>query len=173
MWIKQGSIRLPHPSVPLLLVGPGTGCAPFRAFIEERIALSVSSEKIVAPIMFFFGCRHEEQDFLYKEFWLAQTEDCKLLSHGLGGGFFVAFSRDQPRKVYVQHKIEEQSQNVWKMLQSGCSVYIAGSAHEMPVDVGDALECVIVKEGHLSKENAKTWLKQLERSGKYHVEAWQ
>jgi sulfite reductase alpha subunit-like flavoprotein len=159
--------------VPLLLVGPGTGCAPFRAFIEERVAIMKSSEPVISPIMFFFGCRHKEQDFLYKEFWIAQTEECGLLSRGLGGGLFLAFSRDQPQKVYVQHKIKEHSEDVWRMLQLGCSVYIAGSAHEMPLDVGEALEGVIAKEGYLSKDDAKKWLKQLERSGRYHVEAWQ
>lgn len=170
IWRREGGLKLPDPSVPLLLIGPGTGCAPFRAFIEERLAISASES--VAPIMFFFGCRHKEEDFLYKDFWLAQTEDSGVLSNDSGGGFFVAFSRDQPIKVYVQHKIEEQSGKVWRMLQSGCSVYVAGSANKMPADVASALEDVVSKEGCHSKDTAKKWLKQLERGGRYHVEAW-
>ncbi|KAH7373999.1 hypothetical protein KP509_17G083200 [Ceratopteris richardii] len=169
VWIK-GGLRFPDVSVPLILVGPGTGCAPFRALVEERISMSMSS--VVAPIMFFFGCRHEEDDFLYKEFWLAQTQGSGVFSEEKGGGFYVAFSRDQARKVYVQHKIEEQSEKVWTMLNAGCAVYIAGSAVKMPSDVFSALERVVMQKGGMSEEAARRWLKQLERVGRYHVEAW-
>ncbi|KAI5079804.1 hypothetical protein GOP47_0005283 [Adiantum capillus-veneris] len=169
IWCKKG-LKFPDASMPLLLVGPGTGCAPFRALIEERVAMSVVSG--VAPIMFFFGCRQEQDDFLYKDFWLAQAEDSGVLSTTKGGGFFAAFSRDQPRKVYVQHKIEEYSAKVWAMLQSGCAVYVAGSAVKMPADVFAALEKVVMKEGCQSEDAARKWLKHLERVGRYHVEAW-
>ncbi|MCO5554491.1 hypothetical protein L7F22_008020 [Adiantum nelumboides] len=169
IWCKVG-LKFPDASVPLLLVGPGTGCAPFRALIEERVAMSASSS--VAPIMFFFGCRQEQDDFLYKDFWLAQAEDSGVLSTKKGGGFFAAFSRDQLKKVYVQHKIEEQSKKVWAMLCSGCVVYVAGSAVKMPADVFAALEKVVRTEGCQSEDAARKWLKQLERVGRYHVEAW-
>lgn len=170
IWRREGALKVPDPSIPSILVGPGTGCAPFRAFIEERAAISAS--QIVAPLLFFFGCRNKANDFFYKEFWLAQTGDSGVLSYDFGGGFFVAFSRDQTNKVYVQHKIREESGKVWRMLQSGSSVYIAGSANKMPADVASALEDVVAKEGCVSKDFARKWFKQLERAGKYHVEAW-
>lgn len=107
VWFTKGAISLPSPSVPLILVGPGTGCAPFRSFIQERIALSNSGE-VVAPILFFFGCRNKSKDFLYEADWKAWSEGQNVLSVEVGGDVFVAFSRDQPEKVYVQHKILEQ-----------------------------------------------------------------
>lgn len=107
VWFTKGAISLPSPSVPLILVGPGTGCAPFRSFIQERVALSKPGEE-VAPVMFFFGCRNKAKDFLYSEDWKAWSQGQNVMSVEVGGDFFVAFSRDQPEKVYVQHKILEQ-----------------------------------------------------------------
>lgn len=107
VWFTKGAISLPSPSVPLILVGPGTGCAPFRSFIQERIALANTGE-VVAPILFFFGCRNKSKDFLYEADWKAWSAGQNVLSVEVGGDVFVAFSRDQPEKVYVQHKILEQ-----------------------------------------------------------------
>lgn len=94
------------------------------------------------------------------------------MSEQKGGGFFVAFSRDQAQKVYVQHKIQEEGIKVWNFLKSGAWVYVAGSATKMPADVMSTLEEVISREGGFSKESASRWLKQLEKIGRYHVEAW-
>ncbi|XP_025809437.1 NADPH-dependent diflavin oxidoreductase 1-like isoform X2 [Panicum hallii] len=169
-WIRHGSLPPPHPSVPLVLIGPGTGCAPFRAFVEERAAQSVAEP--TAPVLFFFGCRNEDNDFLYKDFWLAHAQDEGVLSSKKGGGLFVAFSRDQPQKVYVQHKIKEQSARVWNLLLSGAAVYIAGSSTKMPADVTAALEEVICKEQGVKKEDASKWLRALERAGRFNIETW-
>ncbi|KAJ6396120.1 hypothetical protein OIU77_021201 [Salix suchowensis] len=103
-WFRKGSLPPPPASIPLVLVGPGTGCAPFRGFVEERATQDMSGT--AAPIMLFFGCRNEENDFLYKDFWLSHAQNAGPLSIARGGGFFVAFSRDQPQKVYVQHKMQ-------------------------------------------------------------------
>eukprot|EP01018_Ginkgo_biloba_P003361 Gb_02334 [translate_table: standard] len=153
-----------------VLVGPGRGCAPFRAFIEQKAILSANEP--AAPILFFFGCRNEARDFLYKDFWFSQMENCGVLSQERGGGFFVAFSRDQSQKVYVQHKLQDASSKVWNLLKSGAWVYIAGSATKMPGDVMSALEEIIAREGGFSKESTSRWLKQLEKVGRYHFEAW-
>uniref|UniRef100_A0A0D9V5B4 NADPH-dependent FMN and FAD-containing oxidoreductase n=1 Tax=Leersia perrieri TaxID=77586 RepID=A0A0D9V5B4_9ORYZ len=169
-WVHHGSLSPPHPSIPLILIGPGTGCAPFRAFVAERAAQSTSEP--TAPILFFFGCRNQDKDFLYKDFWYAHSHDQGVLSSKKGGGFFVAFSRDQPQKVYVQHKIEEQSARVWKLLMSGAAIYIAGSSTKMPADVTAALEVVICQESGCSREDASVWLRKLERKGKFHIETW-
>ncbi|PVH38074.1 hypothetical protein PAHAL_5G170000 [Panicum hallii] len=169
-WIHQGSLPPPHPSVALVLIGPGTGCAPFRAFVEERAAQTVAEP--TAPVLFFFGCRNQDNDFLYKDFWLTHAQDEGVLSSKKGGGLFVAFSRDQPQKVYVQHKIKEQSARVWNLLLSGAAVYIAGSSTKMPADVTAALEEVICKEHGVKKEDASKWLRDLERVGRFNIEAW-
>lgn len=169
-WFQKGSLPSPPPSLPLILVGPGTGCAPFRGFVEERALQSQSSP--TAPILFFFGCRNEENDFLYRDFWLFHSRKGGVLSEEKGGGFFVAFSRDQQQKVYVQHKMREESFRIWNLLTEGAAVYVAGSANKMPSDVLLAFEEIVSKEGEVSKEAAVRWLRALEKAGKYHVEAW-
>ncbi|KAF9625563.1 hypothetical protein IFM89_024336 [Coptis chinensis] len=170
VWFSRGSLPPPSPTLPLVLVGPGTGCAPFRAFVAERASQSTS--EATAPILFFFGCRNEENDFLYRDFWLSHAESGGVLSEEKGGGFFVAFSRDQPKKLYVQHKMEEESQRIWSLLSSGAAVYIAGSSTKMPTDVMSCIERIVAKEGVVPKDSAVRWLRALEKAGKYHVEAW-
>lgn len=122
--------------------------------------------------MFFFGCWNEDEDFLYKDFWLNHSQNNGVLSESKGGGFYVAFSRDQPEKVYVQHKMREHSGRVWNLLAEGASVYIAGSSTKMPTDVTSAFEEIVSKENDVSKEDAVRWIMALEKCGKYHIEAW-
>lgn len=169
-WFQKGSLPSPPPSLPLILIGPGTGCAPFRGFVEERALQSQSGP--TAPILFFFGCRNEENDFLYRDFWLLHSQKGGVLSEEKGGGFLAAFSRDQQQKVYVQHKMREESFKIWNLLTEGAAVYVAGSADKMPSDVLLAFEEIVSKEGGVPKEAAVKWLRALEKAGKYHVEAW-
>ncbi|XP_024974548.1 NADPH-dependent diflavin oxidoreductase 1 isoform X3 [Cynara cardunculus var. scolymus] len=169
-WFHKGSLPSPQPSLPLILIGPGTGCAPFRGFVEERAFKDHISP--TAPILFFFGCRNEHNDFLYKDFWLSHSQNGGVLSQEKGGGFYVAFSRDQPQKVYVQHKMHEQSGKIWDLLSKGCAVYVAGSSNNMPADVLAAFEEIVAQESGVSRNAAIRWLKMLEKGGKYHVEAW-
>ncbi|XXG54632.1 hypothetical protein AAC387_Pa03g2460 [Persea americana] len=169
-WFRRDSPPPPPPSLPLILIGPGTGCAPFRAFVEERAVQSVSWP--IAPVLFFFGCRNEVSDFLYRDFWLSHTDGKGVLSEEKGGGFFVAFSRDQPHKVYVQHKMQEQSERVWNLLSAGAAVYIAGSSTKMPADVHSCLEEIVSREGGMPRESAARWLRILERDGRYIIETW-
>ncbi|GER27222.1 NADPH-dependent diflavin oxidoreductase 1 [Striga asiatica] len=169
-WFRKGSLPSPSPSLPLILVGPGTGCAPFHGFIEER---ALQEKKIpTAPILFFFGCRSQNDDFLYQDFWSSHSENNRVLSEGKGGGFYVAFSRDQPQKVYVQHKMRENSKKIWSLLSLGAAVYVAGSANKMPSDVLSAFVEIVSSEGGVSREEALKWIRALEKAGKYHVEAW-
>lgn len=169
-WIHKGSLSAPQPSDPLILIGPGTGCAPFRGFVEEREIQSRIGP--TAPVLFFFGCRNEENDYLYKDFWLSHSGDGGVLSEEKGGGFYVAFSRDQPQKVYVQHKMRECSEKVWGLLENGAVVYVAGSSNKMPLDVLCAFEDVVAKGSGVEKEAAVRWVKALEKGRKYFVEAW-
>ncbi|XP_073288972.1 NADPH-dependent diflavin oxidoreductase 1 isoform X3 [Primulina huaijiensis] len=170
VWFKKGSLPPPPPSLPLILIGPGTGCAPFRGFVEER-ALQNESDP-TAPMIFCFGCRNKDNDFLYQDFWMKHSQNGGVLSEDKGGGFYAAFSRDQPQKVYVQHKIKEQSTKIWSLLSQGASVYIAGSSNKMPSDVLSAFEDIVSAESGVSKEVASRWIRALEKAGKYYVEAW-
>ncbi|KZV53872.1 NADPH-dependent diflavin oxidoreductase 1-like [Dorcoceras hygrometricum] len=169
-WFKKGSLPPPPPSLPLILIGPGTGCAPFRGFVEERALQNESGP--TAPVIFFFGCRNKDDDFLYQNFWMKHSENGGVLSEDKGGGFYVAFSRDQPKKVYVQHKMREQGARIWSLLSQGASVYVAGSSNKMPSDVLSAFEDIISAESGVSKDVASRWIRALEKAGKYHVEAW-
>ncbi|XP_058187926.1 NADPH-dependent diflavin oxidoreductase 1 isoform X4 [Rhododendron vialii] len=169
-WFHKGSLPPPPPSLPLILLGPGTGCAPFRGFVEERALQSKSGP--IAPILFFFGCRNKDNDFLYKDFWLSHSQNGGVLSEDRGGGFYVAFSRDQPNKVYVQHKMREQSNRVWNLLCEGAAIYVAGSSTKMPADVMSAFEEIISNESGVSSEAAIGWIRELEKARKYYVEAW-
>ncbi|KAJ0087056.1 hypothetical protein Patl1_08378 [Pistacia atlantica] len=169
-WFHKGCLPRPVPSVPLILVGPGTGCAPFRGFVEERAIQTLTGA--TAPIIFFFGCRNEKNDFLYRDFWLSHSQSNGVLSEAVDGGFYVAFSRDQPKKVYVQHKMLEHSQRIWNLLLKGASIYVAGSSTKMPADVWSAFEEIVSEESGAPKDSAAIWLKSLQRAGRYHVEAW-
>ncbi|KAH7657685.1 Flavin reductase (NADPH) protein [Dioscorea alata] len=169
-WIRRGLLPPPPPSLPLILVGPGTGCAPFRAFVEERAVQSLKGP--TAPVLFFFGCRNEDKDFLYKDFWFSHAQEHGVLSAQHGGGFSVAFSRDQPHKIYVQHKIKEESEKVFRLLGEGASIYIAGSSTKLPADVTSAIEEIISKEAGITKESAVLWLRRLEKAGRFYIEAW-
>ncbi|XP_022756083.1 NADPH-dependent diflavin oxidoreductase 1 isoform X2 [Durio zibethinus] len=170
VWFHKGLLPSPPPLLPLILIGPGTGCAPFRGFVEERAIQSLSGP--IAPIILFFGCQNEENDFLYRDFWLFHSQNDGVLSEAKGGGFYAAFSRDQPQKVYVQHKMQEQSQRIWNLLCEGAAIYVAGSSTKMPSDVMLAFEEIISKESGAPRESAARWLRSLEKAGKYHVEAW-
>lgn len=138
--------------------------------MEERAIQNESST--TAPVLFFFGCRNEDGDFLYRDFWLSHSQNGGVLSEAKGGGLFVAFSRDQPQKVYVQHKVQENSCKIWNLLTEGAAIYIAGSSTKMPSDVLLAFEDIVSKEGGLPRESAVRWLRTLEKAGRYHVEAW-
>ncbi|KAL6521518.1 multidrug-resistance type transporter [Orobanche gracilis] len=169
-WFNKGSLPAPPPSLPLILVGPGTGCAPFHGFVEERSLQSKTTP--TAPILFFFGCRNAKDDSLYRDFWLSHSQKSGVLSEDNGGGFHVAFSRDHPEKVYVQHKMQENSKKIWSLLTQGAAIYVAGSANKMPSDVLSAFEEIVSTESGMSKEVALKWMRMLEKAGKYHVEAW-
>jgi sulfite reductase alpha subunit-like flavoprotein len=139
--------------------------------VEERAAQAAAEP--TAPVLFFFGCRNEDGDYLYMDFWLDHAKDHKVLSSEKGGGFFVAFSRDQPQKIYVQDKIKEESKRVVNVLcSSKAAIYIVGCSTKMPDDVTAALEEVICRETGDSEENVLKWLKDMKRAGNFVVEVW-
>lgn len=169
--ISKGSITLPPTDVPLILVGPGTGIAPFRSFVRTRLAQS-GGEK--GDTFVVFGCRNSRHDYLYKEEWQNIVEQGSLCGSKALGAFVVAFSRDsvEGRKEYVQDRIQDEAKRVWSLLESGAKVFVAGSAEKMPADVRNAIQRVVRTEGSLSEEESARYMSKLDTSGRYFVDAW-
>lgn len=154
--------RLPeNPETPVIMVGPGTGVAPFRAFMQERVAQGIKGDSWL-----FFGNPHFEQDFLY------QTEWQQYLKNGDLSRIDVAFSRDQAHKIYVQHRIKEQGQALWQWLQNGAHLYICGDAERMAKDVHQALIEVAVEVGGLNTEAAEAYFETLRSDKRYQKDVY-
>ncbi|PMG28139.1 sulfite reductase [NADPH] flavoprotein, alpha-component [Shewanella sp. 10N.286.52.C2] len=154
--------RLPENSdTPVIMVGPGTGVAPFRAFMQQRAADGVNSDSWL-----FFGNPHFEQDFLYQVEWQ------QYLKAGDLSRLDVAFSRDQQHKIYVQHRIAEQGEAIWAWLQNGAHFYICGDAERMAKDVHQALLDVAVKYGGLDAQGAEDYLEGLRSAKRYQKDVY-
>eukprot|EP01094_Clydonella_sp_ATCC50884_P024215 TRINITY_DN6011_c2_g1_i1.p1 TRINITY_DN6011_c2_g1~~TRINITY_DN6011_c2_g1_i1.p1 ORF type:complete len:600 (-),score=190.14 TRINITY_DN6011_c2_g1_i1:35-1591(-) len=170
VWIEPASPTFPlgsvPPTEPLILVGPGTGLAAFRAVVQERHALRTLHGQDTGPTMFFFGCRHESKDFHYGEEWRRYRE-ANTLSH-----LYVAFSRDQPHKVYVQHLIKQHGAQVFALLQAGARVFVSGSALQMPQAVRSAMVEVLQEHGGMDEEAATDRIRAMEKRALYCTETW-
>lgn len=149
--------RLPvDGQTPVIMIGPGTGVAPFRSFVEQRAELGATGKNWL-----FFGDRNFHSDFLYQLEWQ------RFLKRGILHRMDVAFSRDQAEKVYVQHRIGEHAAEVWAWLQQGAAIYVCGDAKHMAGDVHDALINVLVSHGGCDAGSAENYLKDLRRAGRY------
>jgi sulfite reductase (NADPH) flavoprotein alpha-component len=158
---KNSEFKLPLPNKDIIMIGPGTGIAPFRAFIEERNATGASGRNWL-----FYGDQHFESDFLY------QTEIQNYLQLGSLTHVDVAFSRDQAEKIYVQHKILKQGEEFFNWLKSGAHIYVCGAKSPMSDDVEHALVQVIEKFGNKNSEQAQTYLNQLKEEGRYQKDVY-
>ncbi|KAL0277497.1 UNVERIFIED_CONTAM: hypothetical protein PYX00_004752 [Menopon gallinae] len=162
-WIRKGSFKFPPPGTPVIMIGPGTGVAPFRSYINEMVAIGKASSD---NLILFFGCRYKDADFHHAHEWLKLQNENKLT-------LFTAFSRDQENKVYVQHLIVENGLLVWELLSKrNAFIFIAGSSKNMPQGVRDAFYKVAQVHGGLDDVSAEKYLQGLERSGKYQTETW-
>jgi sulfite reductase (NADPH) flavoprotein alpha-component len=141
---------------PMIMVGPGTGIAPFRAFVEERKEIGAKGKNWL-----FFGDQHYLTDFLY------QTEWQDYLADGILTKLDVAFSRDQKEKVYVQDRMRENSKELYAWLEQGASFYVCGDASRMATDVDVALHDIVEQEGGLSKDDAAAYVKKLKSDKRY------
>jgi len=151
------NFKLPDdPSIPIIMVGPGTGIAPFRAFIEERRATGASGKNWL-----FFGDRSQKTDYLYENEWESYHID------GILNDLDLAWSRDQEKKVYVQHKMLEKKAQLWSWLQDGAMFYVCGDASRMAKDVDQALRTIAQEEGAMSEEDAGAWVKSLLKERRY------
>ena len=159
---RNPAFRLPdNPDTPIVMIGPGTGVAPFRAFLAEREALGTRGRNWL-----FFGDRTLRDDFLYQAEWLDWRK--RGLLHRLD----VAFSRDGERKEYVQHRIAERGAELYAWLCEGAHVYVCGDAQRMAPDVESALRDVVRKHGGLDEERAVEFLLELQRARRYQKDVY-
>ncbi|MFQ2191092.1 assimilatory sulfite reductase (NADPH) flavoprotein subunit [Aeromonas jandaei] len=156
------NFRLPaNPDTPVIMVGPGTGIAPFRAFMQEREAIGASGKNWL-----FFGNPHFTQDFLYQVEWQ------RYVKSGLLSKISLAFSRDQAHKIYVQDRLREAGQELYQWLEAGAHFYVCGDANKMAKDVQEALLDVIAEHGHKSREEAEEYLSELRRAKRYQRDVY-
>lgn len=156
------NFKLPeNPDAPIIMVGPGTGIAPFRSFMQEREEIGASGKSWL-----FFGDQHFVTDFLY------QTEWQKWLKDGVLTKMDVAFSRDSDEKVYVQHQMKKQSKELFEWLEQGAYVYVCGDEKHMAHDVHRTLLSIIQEEGAMSKEKAESYLANLQQQKRYQRDVY-
>ena len=146
---------------PIIMVGPGTGIAPFRAFLQERAAAKATGRSWL-----FFGDQKSDGDFLYRE----ELEQYHLA--GVLTRLDTAFSRDQAEKVYVQHRMLEHAAELWSWLEAGAAFYVCGDAQRMASDVDKALRQVIANEGRMSAADADSYVSEMVRAGRYQRDVY-
>jgi sulfite reductase (NADPH) flavoprotein alpha-component len=149
------------PTLPMIMVGPGTGIAPFRAFLEERQATGATGKNWV-----FFGNPHRASDYFYEEEFEAYRAD------GLLTRLDLAWSRDQGSKVYVQHLLANQGAEVWAWLNEGGHFYVCGDAVKMATDVDNALHALIATHGGMSTEEAADYVKKMKKDKRYQRDVY-
>uniref|UniRef100_A0AAX7TZI9 NADPH-dependent diflavin oxidoreductase 1 n=1 Tax=Astatotilapia calliptera TaxID=8154 RepID=A0AAX7TZI9_ASTCA len=161
LWVKKGSLKFPSDKeTPVIMVGPGTGVAPFRSVLQERTA-----EGRTANVL-FFGCRSKSKDFYFRTEWEEMMEAGFLT-------LFTAFSRDQEAKVYVQHRVRDNGELLWDLIANkNACFYIAGNAKQMPASVCDALKEAFQQAGGVSAEEAEQMLATMEKTGRFQSETW-
>jgi sulfite reductase (NADPH) flavoprotein alpha-component len=156
------NFKLPeNPDAPIIMVGPGTGVAPFRAFLGEREEIGAEGKTWL-----FYGDQHFSTDFLY------QTEWQRWLKDGVLTKMDVAFSRDTEQKVYVQHRMLEHSKELYQWIQEGASIYICGDEKKMAHDVHAALISILQQEGGLSPEQAADYMTRLQQEKRYQRDVY-
>lgn len=172
IFVRSSTFKLPKdPSVPIVMIGPGTGYAPFRGFIQERAALAKSGA-LLGPAYLFFGCRHEEQDYIYQEEMEAALSQNNLTYLSL------AFSREvSGRKVYVQDNLMLAAKDLYAIMKGTVGanegrIYVCGDAKGMARDVHRALHRILMTEGGYAGHEAEEIVKRLSDVGRYHKDVW-
>jgi len=154
--------RLPeNGNTPVIMVGPGTGIAPFRAFLQERATSGASGKNWL-----FFGDQHRHSDFLY------QDELTSHLENGTLARLDTAFSRDQAEKIYVQTQMLEHAAELWNWLEDGAHFYVCGDAKRMAKDVDAALHQIAREQGKMDEAGAKTYIQSLVKTKRYQRDVY-
>ncbi|KAF1846828.1 uncharacterized protein K460DRAFT_367582 [Cucurbitaria berberidis CBS 394.84] len=165
--VRHSNFKLPSdPAKPIIMVGPGTGVAPFRGFVQERAAQAKAGQNVGKTVL-FFGCRKQSEDFLYQHEWNEYKE-------ALGDNFIMhtAFSRDGPKKVYVQDKIGEWGEEVNKLLEQKAYFYVCGDAAHMAREVNTLLGKIISKYRNVSETKGEEIVKAMRASNQYQEDVW-
>ncbi|XP_060612712.1 NADPH--cytochrome P450 reductase isoform X1 [Anolis sagrei] len=167
MYVRKSQFRLPFKSTtPVLMIGPGTGVAPFIGFIQER-GWHKKQGKDVGETVLYYGCRHENEDYLYKE------ELANFLKEGALTQLHVAFSRDQAQKVYVQHLLKKNKESVWKLInEDNGHIYVCGDARNMARDVQNTFYEIVAEFGKMDQPQAVDYIKKLMTKGRYSLDIW-
>ncbi|MET0314672.1 MAG: sulfite reductase [NADPH] flavoprotein alpha-component, partial [Hansschlegelia sp.] len=153
--------RLPGDDLPVIMIGAGTGVAPYRAFLQEREARGAEGRNWL-----FFGERNFRSDFLYQTEWQAWLKDKRLSRMN------VAFSRDRAAKVYVQDKLRAEARDVFAWLEEGAHVYVCGDAAKLAPDVHEALIGLVASEGGRTRDAAESYVRDLQREGRYQRDVY-
>ncbi|MEO6876638.1 MAG: sulfite reductase subunit alpha [Opitutaceae bacterium] len=162
VFVSHSHFGLPDDgSKDVIMIGPGTGIAPFRAFVQDRIASGATGRNWV-----FFGDQHKATDFLYEEEWMA------WLAQGRLARLDTAFSRDQTLKVYVQDRMRENAAELWSWIKGGAYFYVCGDAKRMAKDVDTALLDVIAQQGGMDAAAAAEYIKQMKKDKRYQRDVY-
>lgn len=145
----------------VIMIGPGTGVAPFRAFMQERVATNATGRNWL-----FFGDQHEKTDYLYGDEWK------RWQAEGWLARVDLAFSRDQPQKIYVQDRMREAAAELWTWLQGGAHLYVCGDAHRMAKDVDAALHQIIAQQGGMEPTAAADYVKAMKKDKRYQRDVY-
>ncbi|VDN04179.1 unnamed protein product [Thelazia callipaeda] len=166
IFVRKSTMRLPHRlQTPVIMIGPGTGFAPFRSFLQERSWQKDHGHEI-GQMTLYFGCRHPEHDYIYEE------ELKAFVKNGVLSQLHIAFSRVTSEKIYVQHKIWINREAVWEAIENGAHIYVCGDARNMARDVLNTLIQIYMKVGGKSESEAHVFQKSLERKRRYQADVW-
>lgn len=162
----KSAFRLPDDlTVPIVLIGPGTGFAPFRGFLQERAALQ-DAGKVIGRSLLFFGCRHPQQDFIYHD------EVNRFVETGVTE-LFTSFSRvEGQKKCYVQDEIYARRDDIWQMIEAGAVIYVCGDASRMAPDVRRTFAAIYSEKTGANSVVAEAWLNELTAQNRYLVDVW-
>jgi NADPH-ferrihemoprotein reductase len=164
---RPSSFRLPQDSTrPIIMIGPGTGVAPMRALLQERRHQQVVEKKTIGPNVLYFGCKKSTLDYLY------QDELKAFQDEGILSNLYVAFSREQKEKVYVQNLLSQNAKETWNLIDAeSASIYVCGGVR-MGNDVTEALKEILSTQGQMSFDDAKNYLAKLAADGRFVQELW-
>lgn len=166
MFVRHTTFRLPTKvTTPVVMIGPGTGLAPFRGFLQERHMLKQSGAPLGDTVL-FFGCRKKSEDYLYEEELEAYHKDGTIACLSL------AFSRDQKEKIYVTHRLKENRSYIWQLIKDGGHLYVCGDARTMAKDVHTILEETFQECGNMNDHEAANYLKEMSNKNRYSVDVW-
>lgn len=164
---RESTFRLPtDASKPILMIGPGTGIAPMRALLQERAYLRDVKKQVLGDNVLYFGCKKASLDYLYED------EMAKFQADGVLNKLYVAYSREQSEKVYVQHLLAKNASETWNLVDSqGASIYVCGGV-KMGHDVSEALRSICVSQGKHTADSAKHYMDKLASEGRFVQELW-